>query len=155
MLKVHYLSYYSYFSYYFIGSIEHLVFGQSTVEVIVKAGGNAAIVDRNESLARELVQSLGPSANFFSADVSYSDSVASAVKDSLVWIKETQKEIWGVVTAAGVSNLAKIIDKHGDPLSMDGFDFVMTFNVRGSIDLVRQCLPHLTTIYNGTSLHTK
>ena len=72
--------------------------------------------------------------------------MASAVKASLVWIKETQKELGGVIAAAGVSNPAKIIDRHGDPLSMDGFDFVMNINVRGSIDLVRQCLPHLTTV---------
>ena len=100
----------------------------------------------NEPLGQKTVQSLGSSSKFFSVDVSNSDSVASAVKASLVWIKETQKELGGVIAAAGVSNPAKIIDRHGDPLSMDGFDFVMNINVRGSIDLVRQCLPHLTTV---------
>ena len=100
----------------------------------------------NESLGQKIAQSLGPSSKFFSVDVSGSNSVASAVKESLAWIKDTQKELGGVIAAAGVSNPAKIIDKYGDPLSMDGFDFVMSINVRGSIDLVRQCLPHLTAV---------
>jgi 3-hydroxyacyl-CoA dehydrogenase/3-hydroxy-2-methylbutyryl-CoA dehydrogenase len=40
----------------------------------------------------------------------------------------------------------QIIDRNGNPLSLSDFDFVMNVNVRGTIDLVRQCLPHLTTI---------
>jgi len=51
-----------------------------------------------------------------------------------------------VIAAAGVSTAAKIIDRNGDPLDMSGFDFVMSINVRGSVDLVRQVLPHLTQI---------
>ena len=100
----------------------------------------------NERLGQEVVKSLGPSTEFVSVDVSSSDSVASAVKGSLTWIKETGKELGGVIAATGVSSPAKIIDKHGDPLSMDGFDFVMNVNVHGSIDLVRQCLPYLITV---------
>jgi len=31
-------------------------------------------------------------------------------------------------------------------LDMSGFDFVMNINVRGSVRLVRQVLPHLTKV---------
>ena len=45
-----------------------------------------------------------------------------------------------------MSTPAKILDRHGDPFDLAGFDFVMNINVRGSIDLVRQLLPHLTRV---------
>ena len=40
----------------------------------------------------------------------------------------------------------QIIDRNGEPFDLEGFDFVMNINVRGTIDLVRQCLPHLTQV---------
>ena len=58
-------------------------------------------------------------------------------------MNEIGKEIGGVVAAAGVSTPAKIVDRHGDMFDLKGFDFVMGINVRGSIDLVRQFLPHM------------
>jgi NAD(P)-dependent dehydrogenase (short-subunit alcohol dehydrogenase family) len=61
-------------------------------------------------------------------------------------VKETGKEIGGVVAAAGVSTPAKIIDRHGEMFGMEGFDFVMGVNVRGSVDLVRQLLPHMVGV---------
>jgi 3-hydroxyacyl-CoA dehydrogenase/3-hydroxy-2-methylbutyryl-CoA dehydrogenase len=37
----------------------------------------------------------------------------------------------------------QILDRNNKPFSLDDFDFVMNVNVRGTIDLVRQVLPHL------------
>ncbi len=85
-------------------------------------------------------------ATFFVTDVSDSESIAKAVQGTLSWVKETGKEIGGVIAAAGVAKPSKIIDRHGEPFDMDGFDFIMNINVRGSIDLVRQVLPHLSRV---------
>lgn len=43
------------------------------------------------------------------------------------------------------SNLQEfqILDRDLNPFSLDDFDFVMNVNVRGTIDLVRQLLPHI------------
>lgn len=38
---------------------------------------------------------------------------------------------------------SQIIDKNLKPFSLDDFDFVMNVNVRGTIDLIRQVLPHI------------
>jgi len=38
---------------------------------------------------------------------------------------------------------SKILDRKGNPFSIDQFDFVMSINVRGTIDLIRQVLPHM------------
>lgn len=44
---------------------------------------------------------------------------------------------------------AQIIDRDGNPFSLDDFDFVLNVNLRGTIDLLRQALPHLTTVPPG------
>lgn len=94
-----------------------------------------------------MVEDLGSDrARFFVVDVSDTDSIATAVQGTLEWVKQTGKELGGIIAAAGVSNPAKIIDKNGDPLRMSDFDFVMNINVRGSIDLVRQTLPYLIKV---------
>lgn len=101
----------------------------------------------NEEAGQALVQEVSLfRSRFFQCDVSSTSSIASAVAGSLKWIKETGKELGGIIAAAGVSTPAKILDRHGDPFDLKGFDFVMGVNVRGSIDLVRQLLPHLTTV---------
>ena len=101
----------------------------------------------NEEGGQALVNEVGSHrSRFFQVDVSDTESIAQTVKGTLAWVKETGKEIGGIVAAAGVSTPAKIIDRHGDPFDLTGFDFVMNINVRGSIDLVRQFLPHMIKV---------
>lgn len=101
----------------------------------------------NTEAGPNLIRELGADrAIFFETDVSKTDSIAAAVQGALDWSKQTGKEIGGVIAAAGISNPAKIIGRHGEPLDITGFDFVMNINVRGSIDLVRQVVPHLSQV---------
>jgi 3-hydroxyacyl-CoA dehydrogenase/3-hydroxy-2-methylbutyryl-CoA dehydrogenase len=63
----------------------------------------------NEELANELVEEIGGGkTKFFECNVLETESVDAAVKGALAWVKETGKEIGGVVAAAGVSNPAKV-----------------------------------------------
>lgn len=121
--------------------------GRATIHNLVEAGAYISILDMNEDGGNALVQELGPQGSrFFQVDVSSTESIAAAVKGTLSWVRETGKELGGIIAAAGVSTPAKIIDRHGDPFDLAGFDFVMNINVRGSIDLVRQLLPHLIKV---------
>ena len=96
----------------------------------------------NVESGNALVKELGPhQTRFFKTDVSSSESIAEAIAGTLEWMEKTEKPIGGVVAAAGVGNPAKIIDRHGEPMGMEGYDFVMNINVRGSVDLVRQLVP--------------
>jgi len=98
----------------------------------------------NEELAQELVKEIGGGkTKFFQCNVLETESIEAAVKGSLDWVKETGKEVGGVIAAAGVSTPAKILDRNLKPFSLDDFDFVMNVNVRGTIDLIRQVLPHM------------
>ena len=101
----------------------------------------------NEESGQALVQEPGSkSTRFFQADVSSTESIAAAVEGTKSWVRQTGKEIGGVVAAAGVFTPTKIIDRHGDPFDIKSADFVMNINVRGSIDLVRQLLPHMIKV---------
>jgi len=120
--------------------------GKACVLDICSTGGTAAVLDFNEEAGTELLQEVGPSVRFFKTDVTDTESAAAAVEGTLAWIKETGKELGGVIAAAGVASPAKILDRDHKPFPLDSFDFVMSVNVRGTIDLVRQFLPHLSQI---------
>ncbi|KAH7034705.1 short chain dehydrogenase [Microdochium trichocladiopsis] len=118
--------------------------GKATVEIIAKNGGNVAILDMNDDAGAELVAALPDgSAKFFNCDVLETDSIASAVKGSVEWAEKSGKPLGGVIPAAGVGNPGTILDRHGEAVSMDSVDFVINVNLRGTIDLVRQCLVHI------------
>lgn len=56
----------------------------------------------NEELAQELVKEIGGGkAKFFETNVLETESIAAAVKGTLEWVKETGKEVGGVIAAAG------------------------------------------------------
>ncbi|KAI2468699.1 short chain dehydrogenase [Annulohypoxylon bovei var. microspora] len=118
--------------------------GQACVEEICRNGGNVAILDLNEENGAAVVKSLpSESGKFFVCDVLETDSIAAAVKDTVEWIQQTGKPLGGIIPAAGVGNPATILDRDGNSFSLDSFDFVVNINLRGTIDLVRQCLVHL------------
>ncbi|KAF7555412.1 hypothetical protein G7046_g6563 [Stylonectria norvegica] len=120
--------------------------GRACVEEICQNGGHAAIFDMNEEDGLELVKGLGSSGRFFACDVLDTKSIASAVKGTLEWIKETGKTLGGVIPAAGVSTPATMLDRKGAAFSLDDFDFVLNVNLRGTVDLVRQTLEPLAKI---------
>lgn len=42
-----------------------------------------------------------------------------------------------------------MLDRNNKPLDLQGYDFVMNINVRGTLDLVGQCLVHLSKVDAG------
>lgn len=120
--------------------------GRATVDMIVKGGGNAAILDLNEGLGDKAASELGSSVRFFQCDVTETASITKAVEGTTAWVKQSGKPLGGIIPAAGVGNPATILDRHGAPFSLDHFDFVMNINVRGTIDTVRQFLQHLAQV---------
>ncbi|KAI0975248.1 short chain dehydrogenase [Xylaria arbuscula] len=118
--------------------------GQAAVEEICRNGGNAAVLDLNEELGAEVVNLLPKGAGkFFACDVLETESIAAAIAGVVEWIETTGKPMGGIIPAAGVGNPATILDKNGDAFSLDTFDLVVNINLRGTVDLVRQCLVHL------------
>lgn len=73
------------------------------------AGGYVSVLDMNGELGEALIKELGSERlTFFVTDVSKTESIAAAVKGTLEWVKQTGKELGGVVAAAGISNPGKV-----------------------------------------------
>lgn len=119
--------------------------GRSTVNELHSHGGWLAILDLNDDNGAATAKELGTTrVRFFQCDVADTESVSAAVRGVVEWVKETGKEIGGVVAAAGVGFPGKIIDRHNEPLPLESFDAVVKINLHGTIDLIRQLLPTMT-----------
>ncbi|KAL5453442.1 hypothetical protein PMIN06_005479 [Paraphaeosphaeria minitans] len=119
--------------------------GLATARDLHAHGAYVSLLDLNSDAGSEIVSELGARANFFEVDVSDTDAIEIAITGTVAWVKETGKPIGGVVAAAGVGLPGLIIDKKNEPLSISSIDFVLNINLRGTLDLIRQALPHMTT----------
>jgi len=119
--------------------------GLATARDLHAHGAYVSLLDLNSDSGSKVVSELGPRAKFFEVDVSDSDAIAQAISGTVEWIKQTGKAIGGVVAGAGVGLPGLIIDKKNEPLAISSIDFVLNINLRGTLDLIRQALPHMTT----------
>lgn len=118
--------------------------GLATVRDLHKLGGYIAILDMNTELGKKAVQDLGSSrTRFFECNITNTSAIETAVKGVIDWIKETKAPMGGVIPAAGVGLPAKLIGKENKPVEMKQLDFVLNINLRGVLDLLRLCLPHM------------
>jgi NAD(P)-dependent dehydrogenase (short-subunit alcohol dehydrogenase family) len=120
--------------------------GLATARNLHAAGAYVSLLDLNASNGTACASELGPRARFFETDVSSSSSISAAIQGTVAWVQETGKPIGGVVAGAGVGLPGLIIDKKNEPLSIESIDFVLGINLRGTLDLIRQALPHMTTV---------
>lgn len=119
--------------------------GLATVEDPHSHGGYIAIIDINAETGRKTVERLGNRVKFYEADSRDTPALEAAVKDIAAWTKQTYAPIGGVIPAAGVGLPAKLISKNNEPVDMSSLDFVININLRGVLDLLRLCLPQMTT----------
>jgi NAD(P)-dependent dehydrogenase (short-subunit alcohol dehydrogenase family) len=119
--------------------------GLATARALHAQGAYVSLLDLNADNGNGVVADLGSRAKFFETDVSSTESIASAVSGTLAWINETKAPIGGVVAGAGVGLPGLIVDKKNEPLAIESIDFVLNINLRGTLDLIRQCVPHMTT----------
>ncbi|KAF2458091.1 hypothetical protein BDY21DRAFT_363039 [Lineolata rhizophorae] len=124
--------------------------GLATARGLHARGAAVAILDSSEEAGEAVVAELGPErARFFETDVSDETSVGDAVKGVVEWAKSTDFELGGVVAAAGVGLPGKIVDRNNEPLSLSSVNTVFGINVRGTVDLIRQTVPHLVKTSPG------
>lgn len=120
--------------------------GLATARNLHAAGAYVSLLDLHADNGSKIASELGERAKFFETDVSSTEAIATAIKGTVEWVKQTGKEIGGVVAGAGVGLPGLIIDKKNEPLSIESIDFVLNINLRGTLDLIRQALPYMTTV---------
>ena len=106
--------------------------GAASVQMIVGAGGRAAILDRNEELGRKVASESGDEVRFFAAEVTDPGAVQRAVDGAV--------QAFGALhicfNCAGIGDPQKIIDKDG-PADLERFIHVIRVNLIGTFNVAR------------------
>lgn len=117
--------------------------GLATVEDLLSQRAFVFVVDRSpppNTIAHH------PNLKFFKTDITNVSQIEAAVKSTVAWTRETKASLGGVINCAGVGTAAKIIDAHGEPHSLDLWDFALAVNLTGSFNLTRLVLKHLVKV---------
>ncbi|KAF2713677.1 NAD(P)-binding protein [Pleomassaria siparia CBS 279.74] len=120
--------------------------GLATARDLHSRGAYVSLLDLNASSGAEVISEFGSRAKFFETDVSSTESIEAAINGTVSWVQETGKDICGVIAGAGVGLPGLIVDKTNEPVSIESIDFVLNINLRGTLDLIRQAVPHMTTV---------
>jgi NAD(P)-dependent dehydrogenase (short-subunit alcohol dehydrogenase family) len=106
--------------------------GGATVEAIVQAGGNAVIVDVNETTGSAHASKLGNRVRFVKADVTSDGDVQRAVDTAV----QAFGGLHGAVNAAGVGVAERVLGKEG-PQPLANFAKVIQINLVGTFNVIR------------------
>ena len=106
--------------------------GRAAAEAILAAGGNVVMLDVNAEAGAAVAQVLGARAKFAQADVSNEDQVQAAVDLAV----SAFGPLSGVINAAGIGPVAKIMGKRG-PHSLDLFETTIRINLIGTFNVIR------------------
>lgn len=106
--------------------------GRATVERVVKSGGLATVIDLPDSAGAEIAADLGEAAQFVPADVTDDEQFRHALKAT-----DAHGGLRGLVHCAGASRKIRVLDKEGNPGSLDDFRWVVELNLIGSFNALR------------------
>jgi len=117
--------------------------GLATVYDLLLQKAFVSIVDRSPP-PEALLSS--PNVKFYKTDITELSEVTSAVNKTVEWTSRSGAPLGGVINCAGVATAAKIIDAHGQPHSLDIWEFTIAVNLTGSFNLTRLVLEHLVKV---------
>jgi 3-hydroxyacyl-CoA dehydrogenase/3-hydroxy-2-methylbutyryl-CoA dehydrogenase len=103
--------------------------GEAVARTIVKAGGNAVIMDVNEEKGDALVSELGKAAIFARTDVTSEDDVNGAI-DAAV---KTFGGVHFCVNSAGTGLAARTVSRSG-PADLAAFEWLVKLNLIGTFN---------------------
>lgn len=106
--------------------------GLATAQRLVAAGGRVTIIDLPGSAGEQVAADLGDAARFAAADVTDSGQFAAALDAA-----GEQGPLRGLVHCAGAGRRLRVLDKDGEPGSLEDFEWVMKLNVTGSFNALR------------------
>ncbi|MFD1543522.1 SDR family NAD(P)-dependent oxidoreductase [Nonomuraea guangzhouensis] len=106
--------------------------GLATARRLVEAGGKVVVIDLPGSAGADVVKELGETARFAAADVTDADQFAAALDEAGEF-----GGLRGLVHCAGAGRRLRLLDKEGDPGSLEDFEWVIKLNLIGSFNALR------------------
>jgi NAD(P)-dependent dehydrogenase (short-subunit alcohol dehydrogenase family) len=106
--------------------------GLASVEQLVKRGAQVVVLDLPTSAGADVADRLGDDVVFVPGDVTDAQDVARAVAAA-----ESRGALRILVHTAGVGGPLRIIDREGQPGSLETFERVLHINVLGTFNVLR------------------
>ncbi|WP_026928356.1 SDR family NAD(P)-dependent oxidoreductase [Granulicoccus phenolivorans] len=112
--------------------------GLASAKALLEQGGKVVLLDLPGSAGADVAAELGANARFAPADVTDPAAVAAALD-----VAEELGEFRGVVHCAGRGGTMRIVDKAGNPGSLEFFEMVVKVNLVGSFNVLSQAAARL------------
>src|SRR5437667_4710318 len=106
--------------------------GLATAQRLIGAGAKVALIDLPGSNGEALAKELGESAVFAPGDVTDEASFGAALDAA-----GDLGPLKGLVHCAGSGRRLRVLDKEGNPGSLEDFEFVIRLNLIGSFNALR------------------
>jgi NAD(P)-dependent dehydrogenase (short-subunit alcohol dehydrogenase family) len=106
--------------------------GLATARRLVKAGGKVTLIDLPASAGADIATELGDAARFVAADVTDAEQFGAALDTA-----DEHGELRGLIHCAGASRKVRLLDKEGNPGSLEDFEWVIKLNLIGSFNALR------------------
>lgn len=106
--------------------------GLAAARRLIREGANVVIMDLPSSPGKDVSEELGGTAIFTPGDVTSPDDVAAAVAAA-----EEIGSLRILVHCAGVLDAVRLVDKRGDPGSLEIYTRVITVNLIGTFNVLR------------------
>jgi NAD(P)-dependent dehydrogenase (short-subunit alcohol dehydrogenase family) len=106
--------------------------GLATARRLVKAGGVVTLIDLPGSDGEQAARELGEAARFVPADVTDAEQFAAALDAA-----DERGGLRGLMHCAGGGRKVRLLDKDGNPGSLEDFEHVIRLNLIGSFNAIR------------------
>ena len=106
--------------------------GLATARQLAERGVSVVIVDLNESLGREVAQESGGAIRFAQGDVTNTDQMNAAFD-----LAESLGTLRALVHCAGVGGPVRLVDRDGEPGSLEKYESIIRTNLIGTFNVLR------------------
>ncbi|KAF9888957.1 hypothetical protein FE257_008127 [Aspergillus nanangensis] len=120
--------------------------GQATAIGLAHAGAYVALFDLTAPANATQEELPSDRVKFYPVDISSSEQVTSAVGETLEWSGKTNAALGGLVCCAGILAPGKIMNSAFEPLALTKLQQAINVNLVGTIDLIRQVVPHIAQL---------
>lgn len=114
--------------------------GGATASKLIEKGANVVILDINEETGQAKEAELGSNSRFIKTDVTSEADVKAAIELA----KTTFGGVHGVINAAGIAVIGKVLDRDGNPHPLELFERGIKINLIGTFNVMRLAAQAMT-----------